>query len=50
MNALRGIRSGRLLALLLAALLLGLLADALRTERVVFPRQDLPEFTISPAP
>jgi|HubBroStandDraft_2_1064218.scaffolds.fasta_scaffold30899_3 hypothetical protein len=46
--AARAVRWMRLCALLLAALAAGLISDALRRERVFFPRPP-PEFT-SPAP
>lgn len=48
-QAMRTLRPGRLLLILLVALAAGLLADWLRADRVLLPRP-LPAFTTVPAP
>ena len=45
----RPFRPARALIVVILALLLGLLSDWLRTERVLFPRP-LPQITTEPAP
>ena len=47
-TSLRSVRVGRLLVILFAALVTGLLADWVRRDRVFFPKP-LPEFKTVPA-